>query len=182
VIFLIEKAVQEPSSKKGTLMLKLELTVASSGELHGRKAFQQYVIDPNAKEGSRRRLKQLIVASGVPLDQTGGFDDAHLLGRHIMADVENEPYTETDPVTGSVVQKSSTRIINERIPQQAGAAPQVPAGYAQPPMAAVAPQGQFAPPPAAYAAPTGAPMYPPPGNSFPPAVPRGAPGVTPVAR
>ncbi len=181
VLFVIEKATQENSAKKGTPMLKLELMVVD-GELRGRKAFSQFVIAPDAKEGSRRRLKQLIMATQLQLDQQGGFDDAMLIGRQFVADVVSEPYTETDPATGQVIEKSSSRIINERPVGAPSMAAGAPAGYPS----AQAPQ--YAPPQAAYAPPQQVPHYAPPGQYAPPPayaqppVGRGAPGVTPVAR
>lgn len=139
-VLMIEKAEQEQSSGKGTLQLAVSVSVLNEGEVNGRKAKFWYNIDPNAKEGSRKRLRSLIDAAGIPLDQAGGFDDQQLVGKVFVADVVHESYKKTDATTGTEVEQMNARIKNERpLPnQQPQAAPPPP-----PPPAA---RPAFAPP------------------------------------
>lgn len=172
VLFRITEVKQELSSKKQTqqLVLSLEVVGGSSQELVGRKTFARYGIGDGIKEGQRGRLRALVDAAQVPLDQQGGFNDEALVGRVFLADLKLNSYTQTDPVTGASVTKENTQVVNER-PAQGGQPQmqmQMPQGFA-PPQA----QG-FAPPPPPQVAPgmpapmmgqpVQAPAYPVPGN------------------
>jgi hypothetical protein len=205
VLFRVDDVKQEASPKKGTPQLVLDCVVVTEGELKDRKAMHRFVIGPNMKPASIGRLKQLLDACGIQADSNGGFDSDHLKGRVFIADIVVEPYNQTDPVTGQTLEKSSSRLQNERpyrnqaapgaqpqaqpqpqqgfAPQQNFAPQQPQQGYAQP-----APQGYPQQPQQGYA-PVGAPQMGAPsvapaamGNGQPqyPAPGRGAPGVTPV--
>lgn len=114
VTFEIESVAQEVSSAKQTPQLAITARVVSAGELMGRKGKFWYIMGPKAKEASRARLKSLIEACGLNVDQQGGFDDQDLLNRQFVADIVNEPYEKTDPITGSSITKTAARIQNER--------------------------------------------------------------------
>lgn len=133
VVFRIDSVKQEPSSQKGTLMLNLGLTVMEPPSIAGKTARASFVVAPDAKEGSRKRLKALIEATLIQLDQQGGFSDEDLIGRFFMGDVINEPYQKTDAVTGQTTEKMQARIQNERPVQAAPVTqqfqPQAAAGY-----------------------------------------------------
>lgn len=130
VVFRIDSVKQERSSQKGTLQLVVEATVVSQGELFSRKGYLRPIIDVNAKDGSKRRLKQLLDACMIQVDQQGGFDDQHLVGRHFVGDVVSQPYKKTDPATGQTIEKEGSQIVNERPYGQAGGVQQ--AQQAQP--------------------------------------------------
>jgi hypothetical protein len=67
------------------------------------------------KDTPRKRLKSLIVASGIQLDSQGNFDTNQLVGCKLNADVIHETYESgKDPITGQAVEKLAVRVVNER--------------------------------------------------------------------
>lgn len=171
-VFQIDVAQQGQSPKKGTPQLELELTVLNEGELNGRKAFHRLTLNLE-KETPRKRMRQLIDATGVPMDGNGNIDDADFVGRIFMADVVEESYEDVDATTGTKISKTAIRVVNERIPPgaeggQAAAAPSTAAAALAAPAAPAAQtrQAPAAPAPAAPAAgaapANGRPVYAPP--------------------
>jgi hypothetical protein len=139
-VFEVEKAEQGKSAQKGTPQLTLECVVRWPESLEGRKGWARYYLIDN--KGSRARLRQIVDATGIPLDAQGGFDDQDFVGRVFVADVIVEPYEKTDPTTGTTVSKESARIVNERIYAPEGAveaAPPAPAPQPAQPAAQAAP-------------------------------------------
>lgn len=111
--FMIENAVQA-QSKNGKPQLELDLVVINEGEMKGRKSKQWYTLNFE-KDTPRKRLKQLILATGIPLDGNGDFDDAQLKGATFVADLVAEQYEVADQVTGQKLTKDRTRLQNERV-------------------------------------------------------------------
>lgn len=147
--FVIETAKQG-QSQKGNPQLELDLKVVSEGEYKGRTTKQWYTLNFE-KEAPRKRLKALVVATGIALDGNGNFDDQQLKGTTFTGDVQVESYEVDDVVTGKKLVKERTRIINER-----------PAGGARAaaPAAASAPAAGGFTPNAPAAAVRGAPLTP----------------------
>ena len=190
VVFRIDEVKQEASPKKGTPQLVLScIVVAPEGELKDRKAVHRFVVGPNMKPASIGRLKQLLDACGLQADANGGFDSDHLIGRVFVADIVNEPYQDTDPITGQSVEKNGNRLQNERPYANAGTVAAQPgvAPVAAPPVAApvaAAPQAvaPAAAPPVAPAPVAAAPAVAPAVAPAPVAAPvAGAPAVAPAA-
>jgi hypothetical protein len=172
----IESVEQGQSPKKGTPQLNVTCIVLNEGELHGRKAIFRYNLNLE-KDAPRKRLRSLVDATGVQMDDQGGFDDQQLVATAFMADVIHEPYDDVDATTGTKIQKIGVRIQNERpldmqpaagaaAPAAVAAAP-APAPVAAAPRAvapAVAPRAAVPAP----AAPSNArPQYAPPGRGAP---------------
>lgn len=147
--FLIEEAKQA-QSKNGKPQLELDLKVLSEGEFKGRSTKQWYTLNFE-KDVPRKRLKSLILATGIPLDGNGDFDDSQLKGTTFVGDVQVEQYEAVDQVSGGQkVVKERTRIVNER---PAGSVSGVPQPSANPAAAGGfvpnAPAGGFPASPAA---------------------------------
>jgi hypothetical protein len=184
-VFQIEAVEQGQSPQKATPQLNVTCLVLNEGELYGRKAIFRYNLNFEGKGGdtARKRLKSLIDATQIPLDDQGGINDDDLIGRVLMADVIQETYKVADATTGTQIEKIATRIQNERVVPdanaQAGApapAAAAPAPAAAPAAAAPAPAARAAAPaPAARpapAAPAARPAYAPPGRGAPAGVTR----------
>lgn len=184
-VFRVDKIAQGQSST-GKPQLELDLVVCNEGELKGRASKSWYTLNFE-KDTPRKRVRQLIDATGVQMDQAGGIDDQAFIGRYFVGDVVHEPYQKADPVSGQMVEKTRTKICNER-PYNPGAGANAAfagQGAQQPAFQAQQPAFQpgAAPPAQApqYAMPPGAqaPMAPGPVIAGAPA-PRGAPQLTRV--
>lgn len=125
-VFVIEEAKQA-QSKNGKPQLELDLKVISDGEFKGRSTKQWYTLNFE-KDAPRKRLKALVIATGIRLDGNGDFDDAQLKGTTFMGDVQSESYEVADAVTGQKLVKERSRIVNERMANANGAAPVAAAG------------------------------------------------------
>lgn len=110
--FLIEEAKQA-QSKNGKPQLELDLKVLNEGEMKGRSTKQWYTLNFE-KDAPRKRLKSLVLATGIPLDGNGDFDDTQLKGTSFVGDVQSETYEVADQVSGQKLVKERTRIVNER--------------------------------------------------------------------
>ena len=161
--FQIVKVEQENSSQKGTPTLVVHTEVISPASMAGRKLIARYYLT----EGSRGRLKSLTDATGVQLDDAGGFDDEQLIGLQFSADVVNEVYEKQDPLDPTKkVTRNQARVQNERpfdgnIVESHEPPADATAGYPEQPQAAApAPAQRPAPAPAA-AAPRPAPAQAP---------------------
>ena len=155
--------MKQGQSKNGNPQLEMSVKVHNEGELYGRGGKFWYTLNFQS-EVPRKRLKSLIDATGVSIAADGSIEDQEFVGRYFMADVAHETYTVTDPASGNSVEKSRTRIQNERPVQQQGQGNAAFAASA--PAPAAAPQ-QFAPPQQQFAPPAPAPFAPPANNARP---------------
>jgi hypothetical protein len=109
----ILEVVHENSTQKGTPMMNLSCEVLWPESLAGRKVTHRLVADMS-KDVSRRRMKQIIDATGIQLDQQGGFDSDWLVNAEFEADCINEPYQKVDATSGQTVERTSARLQNEQ--------------------------------------------------------------------
>jgi hypothetical protein len=73
-------------SRAGNPTLRVLGRVISEGAMSGRTMFGGYVLNASSV-GARVRLKQLVMATGVELDDHGNFHREVLLGRRFTAEV-----------------------------------------------------------------------------------------------
>lgn len=85
---------------------------ACKGEI-GKEVVQSYSLKKDGEFG-RRRVKALVLALGVELDERGGFDPSHMIGGTMIAEVKIEQYEEKNPLTGISTQKTSQKVMRER--------------------------------------------------------------------
>lgn len=107
------KMVEKQTSKKGNPTLVVDLEVVTDGEAKGLTCRQWYSLKQDV-DASRRRMKSLILASGIALDGQGGFSAQQLVGAHFIATVRHEEYEDMNAQTGQPVTKTGTRVISER--------------------------------------------------------------------
>lgn len=74
---------KKPSSKN-TPQVRVSFKVTSDGESKGRRISGWYTLDAQATEFEKGRLKQLLVATGLP---TNKFNLDTLVGKQLIADV-----------------------------------------------------------------------------------------------
>jgi hypothetical protein len=145
-------------SKKGVPQLELDLVVIGGAEtdtLNGRK--QKHWIYWGKSLG---RLRAILAACEIPVDANDNFEETALPGRTFIAEVAVNTYEKDDLTTGGKVEKTNTKIQNERpmsagwsnsegvaAPAQPAAAPAAPAATARPtvPSRAAAPAARTAP-------------------------------------
>ncbi len=111
----VKGADVEQKDKEGKITTQLVLDYeVVSGAMSGKTLKAWFSLD-FSKDVPRKRLKSLVLACGVPIDPSGSFDTAALVGCKINADVVHETYdSKPDPITGGVSQKTAIRVVNER--------------------------------------------------------------------
>ena len=120
------------------------------------------------------RVRNMLDACGVPMDEGGGFDSDQFVGTQFIAEVYEDSYEKANLTTGTVDTKITNKIRKERPVSVGFEGQDVPAETAPAP-AAAAPRAT-APAPRAAAA-TAAPARP-----LPPGTPRVAGNVAPLPR
>ena len=98
-------------SKKGNPTLLINFRVVSEGPMKDKECRQWYSLNQTA--GSRGRLKQLILAAGVIIDERGGFSAQALVGAQIQATIAHEDYNVVTK-DGAQVTRTGARVIKER--------------------------------------------------------------------
>lgn len=106
---------ERKETKKGLPRLALSLKVVSPGEQFGQNFFHSFMLagDPG-KDAWRGRLLNLAKATGIAVDERGGFYFAHLIGRRFVGTVVHGTYEDIDAQTGLKVEKSSMNVEKER--------------------------------------------------------------------
>lgn len=79
-------------TQAGNPALKATFKVVSEGDNLGRTMKQTYTLidEGDAASASRGRLKQLVQAAGIPLDERGGFSVEALIGCQVIGTVIHE--------------------------------------------------------------------------------------------
>lgn len=111
-----EVATEQKESKDGKPYLQLVLdNEVISGEFSGKVQKSWFSCD-FSKDTPRKRLKSLIVATGIRTTPSGDFDSNDLNGCQYNADVTHETYEgKPDPLNGGkTAPKTAVRIVNER--------------------------------------------------------------------
>jgi hypothetical protein len=117
-----------------------------------REVIQSYSLNLT-KKGTKRRLKSLLQALGVPIDNRGGFDPNKCIGARMVAEATLNSYKVENPTLGAEPEmRQNCKLIRERPmswldqpaeqPAQAAPARQAPAAAVQqvaPPAAVAAP-------------------------------------------
>lgn len=116
-IFAITKAAKE-QSKKGNPQLTIDFEVVSAvdgGDTPEKgKTLRGWYSLRTDVDASRRRMKNLIMASQCPLDERGGFSVQSLEGCVLQATVRQEEYEDLDASTGQPVRRTSNRLSGEK--------------------------------------------------------------------
>lgn len=144
-IFEIEKAAVAPSKKAGNPTLVVSFRVVSEGTQKGKMIRGYYSLMPDQR-ASRMRLKNLLLAIGLPLNAEG-FSINAMVGLQCFGEIIPNEYIADDQRTGLQTKRTNVKLCNER--------PLQPAAVAQPNTAAVAMTRQ---PPPANTAPKNAPI------------------------
>lgn len=107
----IEEKADESGKPKSTLIVSAEVL---SGAFAGKQVKSWFTLD-FTKDTPRKRLKSLVLATGIPVDSAGGFDTTNLIGCKFNADVVVSSYEgKADPLTGVKPMKESAKVVNER--------------------------------------------------------------------
>lgn len=75
---------KKASQSKNKPQVQVKFKVVSAGESQGRQISGWYTLDPSASDFEKGRLKQLLLATGLPLK---GFNLDNLKGKALMVDV-----------------------------------------------------------------------------------------------
>ena len=113
-VFRVTEAEQSKSSK-GNQMLVTTLEVVSAAEGQETDQAGKTMKDWRTwhTQGGARRLKSLVLASGIEPDKSGSFDTDDLVGREFVATVvvETRPVSNPD---GTTTEYDNARIYKER--------------------------------------------------------------------
>ena len=110
--FEVEKAIFDLSKNTGKKTLKITAKVVTEGEMLGKKMTGTYVIGDGDFE--RRRMKSIVIATGVDVDANGGFNREALQGLVFTADVILDEYKALNPQTGLEEMRPFTKWCSER--------------------------------------------------------------------
>lgn len=111
---VVAEMKREPSSKKGItqLVVQWEIVAKADGsdtDAAGRKAFARY-----NEEGNLSRLRQFLEATGVEIDDEGGYNPAEALGVHALITITKQEGVKKDE-DGNTVPTTYTNVCNERL-------------------------------------------------------------------
>ena len=103
------------STGKTMLVVQTEIEAAADGSetpMKGRQVWNRYTESGKAL----KRLKALLLATGVQINSRGGYNAKELVGKKYAFTVFKEEYDATDEVTGDVETRMGTKVRGERRP------------------------------------------------------------------
>ena len=110
----VEGGQSKAGNPKMVLHLKVFAALQEANENQIGQVVQSSMVLDKGKEFARRRLKNVVQACGVAIDDRGGFNPQEMLEGRILAEVKLETYTEQNAMTGEKVERPSMRIFNEK--------------------------------------------------------------------
>jgi hypothetical protein len=111
-LFKVTGVEQKPANTGNPQMiLQLEVIDGAESQAHNGRGMKHFIMLMASTKG---RVKHMLDVCGIVPDDDGGFDDESFMGAEFAGVVETNTFTKPDPATGQTVEKTNTKINQER--------------------------------------------------------------------